>query len=403
MPASPEIREAIRQGSWIRKMFEEGALLKAEKGPENVYDFTLGNPYGNPPPQLAKEIARLAADPDPDLHKYMPNAGFADVRGKVAESLRKATGLPFTPGLVVMSVGAAGAINVSLRAILSPGDEVVVIAPYFVEYLFYVRNAGGVPVVAESTEEFQIDLDAIRNAISPRTKALILNSPNNPTGAVYPADALLALSSILAEGEKRTRGPIYVLSDEPYRKVVYPGTSFSPPAVAIPNTLIAYSHSKDLNLPGERIGYLAVSPRAADAAEVADACVFCNRVLGFVNAPSLMQRAVAGFQEIGADLSVYRRNRDMLVTALGEAGFSLVPPGGAFYLFPRSPSTDEMMFVAAAREENVLVVPGGGFGRKGHFRLAYCVSPETVERSLPAWRRLGKRFFGKKGKKRENP
>lgn len=396
MPASPEIREAIRQGSWIRKMFEEGALLKAKKGLENVYDFTLGNPYGDPPPPVAREIARLAAAPPPDLHKYMPNAGFADVRQKVAEDLHKSTGLPFTPGLLVMTVGAAGAINVALKAILGPGDEVVVIAPYFVEYLFYVRNAGGLPVVAESTEEFQLDLEAIRKAISPRTKALILNSPNNPTGAVYPADALRGLSRVLAEGEKRTRGPIYVLSDEPYRKIVYPGTTFSPPAAAIRNTLVAYSHSKDLNLPGERIGYLAISPRAADAAELADACVFCNRVLGFVNAPSLMQRAVAGFQGIEADIEVYRRNRDLLATTLRYAGFSLVPPGGAFYFFPRSPSGDEMKFIAAAREENVLVVPGAGFGRKGHFRLAYCVSPDTVERSLPAWKKLGNRFFGKK-------
>ena len=400
MPASPEIREAIRQGSWIRKMFEEGALLIAEKGAENVYDFTLGNPYGDPPPRLAAEIARLAAAPGPDLHRYMPNAGFADVRVKVAEHMRKATGLPYSQELIVMTVGAAGAINVALKAILSPGDAVIVIAPYFVEYLFYVRNAGGVPIVAESTGEFQLDLDAIRNAISRRTKALIVNSPNNPTGAVYPAEALLALSRVLAEGEKLTRGPIYAISDEPYRKIVYPGTSFSPPAASIRNTLVAYSHSKDLNLPGERIGYLAVSPRAADAGEVAEGCVFCNRVLGFVNAPSLMQRAVAGFQEPGADLSVYGRNRDLLVAPLREAGFSLVPPGGAFYLFPRSPSADEMKFVAAAREENVLIVPGGGFGRKGHFRVAYCTSTKTVERSLPAWRRLGERFFGKTGKKR---
>ena len=348
MPASPEIREAIRQGSWIRRMFEDGALLKAKKGAENVFDFTLGNPYGDPPPPLARELARLAASPPPDLHKYMPNAGFPDVRRKVAEGMEKATNLPFTSGSIVMTVGAAGAINVALRAILSPGDEVVVIAPYFVEYLFYVRNAGGIPVVAESTEEFQLDVEAIRRAISPRTKVLILNTPNNPTGAVYPKEALLALSHALAEGEAKTRGPIYVISDEPYRKIVFPGAVFSPPVATIRNTLVAYSHSKDLNLAGERIGYLAVSPRAADAPELADACVFCNRVLGFVNAPAIMQRAVAGFQEVEADLSVYQRNRDLLVAALREAGFSLVAPGGAFYLFPRSPSGDEMKFVAAA-------------------------------------------------------
>lgn len=400
MPVSPQIREAIRQGSWIRKMFEEGALLKAKKGDENVYDFTLGNPYGDPPAPLVREMARIAANPTSDLHKYMPNAGFPDVRRKVAEALSTSTGIPFTPGLVVMTVGAAGAINVALKAILGSGDEVVVIAPYFVEYLAYVRNAGGVPVVAESTEDFQLDPEAVRAAISPRTKALILNSPNNPTGAVYPESALRALSRVLSEGEERTRGPIYVLSDEPYRKIVYPGTAFSPPAAAIRNTLVAYSHSKDLNLPGERIGYLAVSPKAADAAELADACVYCNRVLGFVNAPSFMQRAVASFQGASADLSVYLRNRDLLFSTLRDAGFSLTLPGGAFYLFPRSPSPDEMKFIAAAREENILAVPGAGFGRKGYFRLAYCVPPEMVLRSIPAWKRLGSLFFGKNGDRR---
>ncbi|PWB61743.1 MAG: aspartate aminotransferase [Deltaproteobacteria bacterium] len=397
MPASPAIMEAIRQGSWIRKMFEEGAILKARMGPENVFDFSLGNPYGAPPAPLAREIAHLAASPPPDLHKYMPNAGFPDVRRSVAEDLRKGTGLDFTSGLVVMTVGAAGALNVALRALLSPGDEVIVIAPYFVEYLFYIRNAGGVPVVAESAGDFQLDLDAIRAAITGRTKALILNSPNNPTGAVYPSEALTALSGILSGGEKRAGGPIYVLSDEPYRKIVYPGSEFSPPAASLSNTIVVYSHSKDLNLAGERIGYLAVSPDAADAEEVADACVFCNRVLGFVNAPSIMQRAVAGFQGIEADMSVYTKNRESLVATLMESGFSVVPPGGAFYLFPRSPAEDEMRFIAAALEENILVVPGSGFGRKGYFRVAYCMDPKTVERSLPAWRRLGSRFFGRKG------
>ena len=393
MPVSAEVRDAIREGSWIRKMFEEGARLKAEKGPDNVFDFSLGNPYGSPPDELLGEIRKLATDPPPDLHRYMPNAGFPDVRKKVADSLARSTGLPFTADHVLMTTGAAGALNVALRAILSPGDEVVVIAPYFVEYLFYIRNAGGIPVVAESTEDFQPDTGAIRAALSDRTKAVILNTPNNPTGAVYPRDALAALDATLAEREERTGNPVYVLSDEPYRKIVYPGFSFSPPAASLRNTIIAHSHSKDLNVPGERIGYLAVSPRAADAGEVADGCVFCNRVLGFVNAPSLMQRAVAGAQDLVPDLSVYRANREALLATLSAAGFAVVPPGGAFYLFPRSPSRDEMEFVAAAREENILVVPGRGFGREGHFRIAYCVSPDTVTRSLPSWERLGGKFF----------
>jgi aspartate aminotransferase len=257
-----------------------------------------------------------------------------------------------------------------------------------------------VPVVAESDDRFQLDAGSIAAVLSDRTKAIIVNTPNNPTGAVYPAASLAALDRVLAERERRTGAPIYVLSDEPYRKIVYPGTTFAPPAASLRNTIVAYSHSKDLNVPGERIGYLAVSPRAADAAEVADACVFCNRVLGFVNAPSLMQRAVSGLQDLPADTTVYRRNRDVLVAALSEGGFSVVPPGGAFYLFPRSPVPDEMAFIAAALEENVLLVPGRGFGRGGHFRLAFCVSPDAVARALPALRRLGARFFGAPGARR---
>ncbi len=394
MPAAPEIREAILKGSWIRKMFEEGAQLKAAVGADKVFDFTLGNPYGDPPARLAAEISRLADHPAADLHKYMPNAGFPEVRDAIARSLSAATGVPFSGSMIVMTAGAAGALNVALRALLSPGDEVLVVAPYFVEYLFYIRNAGGVPVVVESDADFQLDVAAVGAALTGRTKAIIVNTPNNPTGAIYPESGLRALDAVLAEKEAETGNPIYVLSDEPYRKIVYPGGSFAPPAASLRNSLVAYSHSKDLNVPGERIGYLAVSPRAADAAEVAEACVFCNRVLGFVNAPSLMQRAVASLQDEPADLSVYTANRDALLAVLSQAGFRVKPPGGAFYLFVPSPTADEMVFVSAAREENLLVVPGTGFGRGGHFRVAYCVSPETVARSLPSWRRLGDKFFG---------
>ncbi|RJP20266.1 MAG: pyridoxal phosphate-dependent aminotransferase [Deltaproteobacteria bacterium] len=392
MPVAPEIREAIRNGSWIRKMFEEGAVLKGRLGAENVFDFTLGNPYGDPPAALAAELARLASNPPPGLHKYMPNAGFPEVRRAAAESLAGATDLPFREELVVMSVGAAGALNVALRALLSPGDEVVILAPYFVEYNFYIRNAGGVPVTAETDARFQLDLDSIGRSLSPKTRAILLNTPNNPTGAVYPGDDLAALDGVLAAAEKRFGTTIYAISDEPYRKIVFEGTHFVPPAAALRNALVAYSHSKDLNLPGERIGYLAVSPRAADAAEVAEACVFCNRVLGFVNAPAILQRAVEKFQDLPADVSVYRENRNVLLDALSRAGIDVVPPGGAFYLFPKSPLPDELAFVAAAREEGILVVPGTGFGRGGHFRVAYCLSPDAVRRSVPAWLRLGEKI-----------
>ncbi|GAB4240421.1 MAG: pyridoxal phosphate-dependent aminotransferase [Deltaproteobacteria bacterium] len=392
MPASPEIREAIRQGSWIRKMFEDGAVLKAERGEENVFDFTLGNPFGEPPRALCEELARLCSDPPPGLHRYMPNAGFPEARRAAAQSLSRSTGLPFTENHLVMTVGAAGAINVALRALLSPGDEVVVLAPYFVEYLFYIRNAGGKPVVAETDARFQLDLPAIESALTPKTRALLVNTPNNPTGAVYPGEDLAALERTLSAAEERYGNPIYVISDEPYRKIVFRGVPSVPPASMIRNTIVAYSHSKDLNMPGERIGYLAVSPRAADAAEVAGACVFCNRVLGFVNAPALFQRAASKFEDAPADVSVYQENRDILLDALRRAGIEVVPPGGAFYLFPKSPVPDEMAFLAAAREEGILFVPGSGFGRSGHVRVAYCLDPETVRRSVPAWERLGARY-----------
>jgi aspartate aminotransferase len=273
----------------------------------------------------------------------------------------------------------------------------VILAPYFAEYLFYIRNSGGTPVVVETDDRFQLDLAAIETALTPKTRAIVINTPNNPTGAVYPGEDLAALDRVLSTAGKRFGSPIYVISDEPYRKIVFRGASYTPTSAKIRNTLVAYSHSKDLNLPGERIGYLAVSPLAADAIEVAGACVFCNRVLGFVNAPALFQYAVSKFEDEPADVSVYQENRDVLLDTLGRSGIDVVPPEGAFYLFPKSPVPDEMSFLAAAREEGILVVPGAGFGRTGHVRIAYCLSRDTVNRSIPAWERLGRRYSGQGG------
>ncbi len=375
-------------------MFEEGAALKSIRGEENVYDFTLGNPYGDPPPALAEKIARLAASPPPGLHKYMSNAGYPEVRAAVARDLSGMTGLPFTADTVVMTVGAAGALAVALRALVSPGDEVVILSPYFVEYFYYVRNVGGVPVTVETDERFHPDIRAIEAALTARTRAIIVNTPNNPTGAVYSAKTLAALDGVLSAAERRFGTTIYAISDEPYRKILFRGTTFTPPASMLRNALVGYSHSKDLNLPGERIGYLAVSPVAADAEEVAEACVFCNRTLGFVNAPSLFQAAVEKFQDYPADITVYQENRDTLLEVFAGTGLECVPPGGAFYLFPKSPVADEMVFVEAAKKEGILVVPGRGFGREGHFRVAICVPTGTVRRSIPAWERLGAMFRG---------
>ncbi len=397
MPASPEIREAIRQGSWIRKMFEEGARLKSAMGQENVFDFSLGNPYGAPPEELLEEIRKLASAPPGDLHRYMPNAGFPEVRKEVAASLERSTGLPFRGEHVIMTTGAAGALNVALRAILSPGDEVLVIAPYFAEYLFYIRNVGGVPVVAESAEDFQLDIGAIRAALSDRTKAVIINTPNNPTGAVYPREPFSRSTNARRTGEEDGEPDL-----RPVRRAV-PEDRVSGILLLSPRGGPSEHPRRLLPLEGpERPRGEDRVPRREPArggrGEIPEACVFCNRVLGFVNAPSLMQRAVSVVQDLEPEFPVYRTNRDALVGTLAEAGFAVVPPGGAFYLFPRSPGDDEMAFVAAARKENILVVPGSGFGRAGHFRIAFCVSPDTVTRSLPAWRRLGARAFRDGGK-----
>ncbi|MCL1926234.1 MAG: pyridoxal phosphate-dependent aminotransferase [Syntrophorhabdaceae bacterium] len=388
MPAAKEIREVIANGSWIRKMFEEGAILKKERGEENIFDFTLGSPYGEPPPAFLAELVRLISTPPHGLHKYMPNAGYAEVRQAVARDLISMTGLPFTQDMVVMTAGAAGAINTALRSIISPGDEVLIFSPYFVEYIFYARNVGGVPVVVETDKRFQIDLAAVEAALTPKTRAIIINTPNNPSGAIYPQKTLAALDTILAAAERRFGTTIYVISDEPYRKIVYRGMQFTPPASMLRNTLICYSHSKDLNISGERIGYLAVSPTAEDADEIAQACVLCNRILGFVNAPSIFQLAVEKFQSYPADMSVYRENRDLLLSVFEKTGIECTSPGGAFYLFPKSPIEDEMEFILAAKKEGILLVPGSGFGRSGYFRVAFCVSTSTVRNSIPAWEQL---------------
>ena len=392
MPAAKEIQKAIANGSWIRKMFEEGAILKKERGAENIFDFTLGNPYGDPPPAFSAELIRLISTPPPGLHKYMPNAGYPEVRQAVVRDLIAMTGLPFTQELVVMTVGAAGAVNTALRAIISPGDEVILFSPYFVEYLFYAQNAGGVPVVAETDKRFQINLAAVEAALTPKTRAIIINTPYNPSGAVYPQKALAALDTIIASAERRFGTTIYAISDEPYRKIVYRGSQFTPPASMLRNTLICYSHSKDLNISGERIGYLAVSPTAEDADEIAQACILCNRILGFVNAPSLFQLAVEKFQSYPADMSVYRENRDLLLSVFERTGIECIPPGGAFYLFPKSPIEDEMEFISAAKKEGILLVPGSGFGRSGHMRVAFCVPTNVVRHSIPAWERLAAKF-----------
>ena len=366
-------------------MFEEGDRLRRERGPAAVFDYTLGNPDQEPPAEFQQALLALASDPPAGIHRYMSNAGYPETRAAVARHLAGQTGLPVTADHVVMTCGAGGALNIILKALLNPDEEVMVVAPYFVEYGFYIENHGGRPVVVQSDEEFQLDLDEIARAVTPRTRALILNSPNNPTGTVYPAAVLSALDRLLAEKENEYGTAIYVISDEPYAKLVYDGVTVPPVFPLIGHSLVATSHSKDLALAGERIGYAAVNPRLPDAAEIAAALIFANRTLGYVNAPALMQRLVIPLQDKVVGLEEYREKRDLLVSHLRSLGFSLTVPSGAFYLFPRCPLADDVEFAQLAAKKGLLVVPGSGFGRPGYFRLAYCVPREMIRRSLPVF------------------
>jgi len=375
------------RSSWIRKMFEEGARLKAEFGESNVFDFSLGNPNLDPPEAFRRVLRELLEEDPPGCHGYMPNAGLPAVREAVAAQASREQGVELQGKHVVMSVGAGGALNAILRAILEPGDEVVVPKPYFVEYDFYVENHRGTLRTVPTAEDFDLLMEPLEEAINARTRAVLINSPNNPTGKVYSLDNLLQLRDLLERKSAEHGRPIYLMSDEPYRKIVYDGHEVPGVLSLFPNSIVCTSYSKDLSLAGERIGYVAVSPRVPEVDVLLGGLTLTTRILGFVNAPALMQRAVGRLQGVSVDVDRYRRNRDRLFEALVEAGYRCHKPEGAFYLFPRSPIPDDVAFVRELQRENILAVPGSGFGGPGHFRLAYCCSPETVERSLPGFRR----------------
>jgi aspartate aminotransferase len=391
MTIASKVQGAIEHASWIRRMFEEGAAMTTRFGAENVFDFTLGNPAVEPPEAFRRELLKLAKAPVPGMHRYMNNAGYEFTRKAVADFLVEQSGAPVTASQVVMICGAGAGLNVVLKTILNPGEEVIILTPYFVEYKFYIDNHGGLPVeVWTDRETFQPDLPAIEAAIGPNTRALLLNSPNNPTGVVYPAETLAALGQMLERKQAELRRTIYVISDEPYARLAFDGHHVPPVFRHIRNSIVVTSHSKDLALPGERIGYLAANPAMDDCALFIEGAIFCNRTLGFVNAPALMQRLVAKLQHESVDVSEYQRKRDRLYHHLTGLGFRMVKPGGGFYLFPHSPLADDVTFVRMALEHHILLVPGSGFGAPGYFRIAYCVATEVIERSLPAWDRLAK-------------
>jgi len=387
MPIADKIKDSIEHASWIRKMFEEGAILRQKYGDENVFDFTLGNPTMEPPAELNEQLKQLANAPVPGMHRYMNNAGYEETRAAIAEAINGRCGKILTANHIVMTCGAGAALNVVLKTILNPGDQVLILSPYFVEYNFYIDNHGGVPVEVMTDRDFQPDLAAIASAINDRTRAIIINSPNNPTGVIYPEQTLKKLGDLLAAKERELGTTIIAISDEPYARISY-GEKVPCVFDCIDNAVIVTSHSKDLALPGERIGYLAASPALKEVAMFMHGAIFANRVLGFVNAPALMQRLVTSLQNISVDIEKYRHKRDLLYNKLIELGFECVKPGGGFYLFPKVPMADEMAFIRKAQEYRILLVPGSGFGGPGYFRIAYCIDDAIIERSLPFWEKL---------------
>jgi aspartate aminotransferase len=385
MGISNKTRAQMGESSLIRRMFEEATILAAEHGPENVFDLSLGNPILEPPSEFRTELMRIAQDETPGTHRYMPNGGYPETRDAVAGSLARETGLPLTGADVIMTCGAGAGLNVVFKALLDPGDEVVVIAPYFVEYLFYIDNQGGVPVVARSEDDFQPDIDSIRDSISDRTRAVLINSPNNPTGVIYSEETLTSLVGVIQEAEERFGTEIFLISDEPYRKLIFTDEPYPFVFGHHPRTIVVNSYSKDLGLAGERIGYIAVNPGYGERGDFIDAVTFANRVLGFLNAPALMQRLVARLQDVSVDVGVYRRKKEFIYGALTGMGYECVEPGGAFYLFPRSPMKDDRQFVALLQSKLVLTVPGVGFGWPGFFRLSFCVDDRVLNGALPGF------------------
>ena len=382
MPVSTKVADFIGRSSWIRKMFDEGPRLKKEHGAENVFDFSLGNPNLDPAKGVKDAILAAAADDTPGIHGYMPNAGFPYVRAAVAAKIRQDEGVDLNENHIVMTVGAGGAVNVVLKTILNPEDEVIFPKPFFVEYVFYVDNHGGNGIIVSTTEDFSLDLDAIEAAINPRTAAVMINSPNNPTGRVYSENNIRELGALLERKSKDIGRPIVLISDEPYRGIIYDDVVVPSVLKAYSNSIVVTSFSKDLSLPGERIGYIAMNPEIDNAGLMMEGLILANRILGFVSAPSLMQRAVKNVLRDLVDVSIYKRRRDRLYEALTSFGYECVKPEGAFYLFPKSPIKDDVSFVVALQKKLILTVPGTGFGEPGYFRIAYCVSDETIEGSL---------------------
>jgi len=382
----------MEDSSWVRRMFEEGEELKRQHGEENVFDFSLGNPEMEPPSSLKRELKALADHPITGMHRYMPNSGYSQTRNAIATFLKEETGLPFEEKHLVMTVGAAGGLNVALKALLDEGEEVIVPSPYFAEFKFYIDNAGGRLRPVETHDDFSLNLKALEKAIGKKTKVVLINSPNNPTGVVYGPDSFERLGTLLKKKSQELGKTIHLITDEAYRRIIYDQIKLPIAFHYYPHTLRVTSHSKDLALPGERIGYVAVSPQCEDLDELMSALVFANRTLGFVNAPALMQRLVASLQRNSVNIREYEDKRDLFYDSLVSFGYEVVKPQGAFYIFPKAPIADDLAFVKDLQSRRILTVPGRGFGKPGYFRIAYCVEKKVIEGALPGFREIALKY-----------
>ena len=387
MSISKAILDVLEQSSWIRKMFEEGIQLKKEFGEKNIFDLSLGNPLLEPPEKFKKKLIELSNSDEKGLHRYMPNQGFQSTREKVANSLAKESNFPITAEELIITTGAAGGVNAILKSILNPNDEIIVFSPFFVEYLFYIKNHNGIPVIAKTDENFFPDLSDLSKKITKNTKGIIINSPNNPTGVLYPIEIIEKIGKILSSKEKELGTEIYLISDEPYRKIIFDNKKYPFIFPHHDRSIVVTSHSKDLGLAGERIGYIALSPKDKDKQVLYDALVFSLRTLGHVNATAIMQKSIEDIQEESVDINIYKQKRDYIYDELIQIGYECVKPDGAFYLFPKSPIEDDAKFVRILQNSKVLTVPGRGFGLAGYFRISYSVDDWVLEGSIEGFKK----------------